>query len=113
MLLVTNASPQISDVSPDMRQRALFVTSRAAWRWNRMLLAREDADSPLAAIVVATERNTRYTSGCQPPSVDKGAGGRLKPVPAAWSKSAYLETLAVHAFFNRFNGFSTMSRILA
>ena len=38
-----------------MRQITLFVTSRAAWRWNKMLLARENVDSPLAAMVVATE----------------------------------------------------------
>ena len=105
ILLVTSASPQISDVRPDMRQRALFVTSRAAWRWNGMLLARESVDSPLAAIVVATEHNARCASGCQPPSVYKGTSCRFNPVPAAWGKPAYMETLAVHAAFNRFNRF--------
>ena len=40
-----------------MRHRALFVTSRAAWRWNKMLLARENVDNPLAAMVIATEHN--------------------------------------------------------
>ena len=54
---MNRAPPQISDDRPDMRQRALFVTSRAAWRWNKMLLAREYVDSPLVAMVVATEHN--------------------------------------------------------
>ena len=49
------ASPQISDNRPDMRQRALFVTSRAPLRWNKMILALENVDSPLAAMLVATE----------------------------------------------------------
>ena len=43
------------DTRPDMRQRALFVTSNAACRWNKMLLAELKADIPRAAIVVATE----------------------------------------------------------
>ena len=55
MLLVTSASPQISDVRPHMRQKALFVTSRAACRWNGMLYAQENVYRPLAAIAVATE----------------------------------------------------------
>ena len=55
VLLANRASPQISDIRPDMRQRALFVTCRAAWRWNKMLLAWENVDSPLAAMVVSTE----------------------------------------------------------
>ena len=55
--LTNKAPPQISDTRPDMRQRALFVTSRAAWRWNKMFLARENVDSSLAAIVVSTEHN--------------------------------------------------------
>ena len=83
MLLVTSASPQVSDVRPYMRQRALFVTSRAACRWNRMLLARGNVDSPLAATVVVKGHNARYSSGCEPPSVDKGTGGRLNSVQAA------------------------------
>ena len=41
---------------PDMRQRALFVTSGAARRWNKVLLARENVYSPLATIGVATEQ---------------------------------------------------------
>ena len=61
-----------------MRQRALFVTSRAAWRWNKMLLTQENVDSPLAAIVLATEHNALCASGCQPPSVLEDWGtGRL------------------------------------
>ena len=57
-VLPTNrAPPQISDDGPDMRQTTLFVTSRAAWRWNNMLLAWENVDSPLAAMVLATEHN--------------------------------------------------------
>ena len=55
--LANKAPPQISDNRPDMRHRALFVTSRAAWRWNKMLLARENVDRPLAAMVLATEHN--------------------------------------------------------
>ena len=61
-----------------------------------MLLARENVDSPLAAIVAATEHNARCASGYQPLSIDKGTGSRLDPVPAAWSMPAYLETLVVH-----------------
>ena len=57
VLLTNRAPPQISDNRPDMRQRALLVTSRAAWRWNKRLLVRENVDSPLAAMVVATEHN--------------------------------------------------------
>ena len=89
VFLTNRASPQISDITPDMRQRALFVTSRAAWRWNKMPLARENVDSPLAAMMVATEHNALWASGCQPPSVDNGTSSRLNPVPAAWSMLAY------------------------
>ena len=49
-----------------MRRRVFFVTSRAACRWNRMLLARENVDSPPAAIVVATEHKARCASVWQP-----------------------------------------------
>ena len=49
-------------VSCFLRQRALFVTSRAACRRNRILLARENVDSPLAAIAVATEHNAQCAS---------------------------------------------------
>ena len=113
MLLVTSASPQISDDRPDMRQRALFVTSRAARRWNRILLARENVYCLLASIVVATEHNARCASGWQPLSANSGAGRRLNPVLDAWSMTAYLETFAVHAALNRFNGFFTTSWIRA
>ena len=41
VLLTNRAPPQISGNRPDMRQRALFLTSRAAWRWNKMLLAKK------------------------------------------------------------------------
>ena len=85
VLLTNRAPPQISDNRPDMRQRALFVTSGAAGRWNKMLLAREIVDSPLAAMVLATEHNALCASGCQPPSVDNGTGSRLNRVPSAWS----------------------------
>ena len=34
------------DSRPDMRQRALFVTSNAACRWNKMLLAELKVDIP-------------------------------------------------------------------
>ena len=41
-VLPTNrAPPQVSDNRLDMRQRALFVTSRAAWHWKKMLLAHD------------------------------------------------------------------------
>ena len=113
VLLTNRAPPQISDNRPDMRQRALFVTSRAAWRWNKMLLAREIVDSPLAAMVLVTEHNALCASGCQLPSVDNGTGSWLNRVPAAWSMLAYLESLAIHAAFNKFSGFSTTSQILA
>ena len=79
VLLTNRASPQISDIRPDMRQRALFVTSKAAWHRKKMLLARENVDSPLAAMIVATVHNARRASGCQPPSVDNGTGSRLNP----------------------------------
>ena len=72
-----------------------------------MLLARENVDSPLAAIVVATEHNALCAPGCQPPSVDNGTGSRLNPFPAACSMPEYLETSAVHAAFIRFNGFQS------
>ena len=78
-----------------------------------MLLELENADTPLAAVVVATEHNALRASVCQPPSVDNGTGSRWNPVPAAWSMLADLETLEVHAAFNRFSGFSATSRILA
>ena len=41
-----------------------------------MLLARENVDSPLAAMVLATGHNALCASGCQPPSVDNGTGRR-------------------------------------
>ena len=44
VLLTNRAPPQISGNRPDRRQRALFVTSRAAKRWNKMLLARTSED---------------------------------------------------------------------
>ena len=94
VLLTNRVPPQISDNRPDRRQKALFVTIRAAWRWDKMLPARENVDSPLAAMVLATEHNALCASGCQAPSVDNGTGSRLNPVPAVWSMLAYLETLA-------------------
>ena len=57
VLLTNRAPPQISDNRPDMRHRALFVTSRAAWRRNKMLLSGGNVDRLLAAMVVATEHN--------------------------------------------------------
>ena len=65
MLLTDSSSRQISDGRHDMQQRALFVTSRAAWRWNKMLRAPKNVGRPLAAIVVATEHKARCASGCQ------------------------------------------------
>ena len=43
VLLTNRAPPQIPDNGPDMTHRALFVTSRAAWIWNKMLLAVDNA----------------------------------------------------------------------
>ena len=77
-----------------------------------MLIARENVGSPLAAMVVATEHNARCASWCQPPSVDNGTG-RLNYVPVACSMIEYLETVTVHAAFNRLNGFSVTCWILA
>ena len=57
VLLTNRAPPQISDNRPDMRPLALFVTNRAAWRWNKMLRARENVDRPLATMVLVTEHN--------------------------------------------------------
>ena len=54
VLLTDRASPQISDNRPDVRHRELFVKCRAAWHWNKMLLAQENVDSSRAAMVVAT-----------------------------------------------------------
>ena len=44
--------------SLDIKQGALFVTSSAAWRWNKILLAELKEGNPLAAIVVATEQRS-------------------------------------------------------
>lgn len=65
MLPTTRASRQISDVRSGMRQRALFVQVEPALHWNEMLLARENVDSLLAAMVVATEHtgSTAYLHG--------------------------------------------------
>ena len=38
------------DTRPEMRQRALFVTSNAACRWNKMLLAELNMDIPRAQL---------------------------------------------------------------
>ena len=40
-------------------------------------------DSPLAAMVVATEHNALWASGFQLPSVDNGTGSNLNLVPFA------------------------------
>ena len=74
VLLANKAPPQISDNRPDMRHRALFVTSRAAWRWNNMLLAREIVDQPLAAIVVATEHYERPGANHRVSTTEQVAG---------------------------------------
>ena len=76
-----------------------------------MLLARENVDNPLAAMVLATKHNALCASGCQPPSVDNGTGSRLNRVPAASSMLAYLETMVVHAASTKFSGFSTTNRV--
>ena len=100
MLLTISACRHMSDIRPDMRQRTLLVTSRAAWRRNRMHLARQNVDCPLAAIIVETDHKARCASGPQPPRVDNGTGRRLSPVPVAWSMPAHPETFADQAAFN-------------
>ena len=101
------------DTRPDMRQRALFVTSNAACRWNKMLLAELKVDIPRAAIVVATEHRARWASGCHPPSVEIGTGNSCTLLPASWTIAAYLETFPAQAAFKIFKGFCTASRIRA
>ena len=65
MPLTNKAPPQISDSRPNMRHRALFVTSRAAWRWNKMLLARENVDRPLASMVQCVSQcSSQWYSTC-------------------------------------------------
>ena len=61
---------------PDMRQRALFVTSNAACRWNKMLFAELNVDIPREAIAFANEHRARWASGvrCHPPSLEGGTG---------------------------------------
>ena len=101
------------DTRPDMRQRALFVTSNAACRWNKMLLAELKVDIPRAAIVVLTEHRARWASGCHPPSVEIGTGNSCTLLPASWTIAAYLETFPAQAAFKIFKGFCTASRIRA
>ena len=62
------------DRSPDIKQRAMFVTSSAKWRWNKVILAELKEENPLAAIVVATEQSARWEPVCHPPDVDGGTG---------------------------------------
>ena len=47
------------DTRPDMRPRALFDTSNAVCRWNKMVLAKPNVDIPRAAIAVATEHRAQ------------------------------------------------------
>ena len=47
------------DTGPDVRQRALFVTSNAARRWNKMLFAELKVDIPRTAIAAATDDRAR------------------------------------------------------
>lgn len=55
---------------PDIMRRALFITTSAAWRRNKMLLAEAKEVNTLAAIVVATEQRARWESRFHPPNVD-------------------------------------------
>ena len=50
---------QMPDTRPDMGRRALFVTSNAAYRCNKMLLAELNLEIPRAAVAVATERRAQ------------------------------------------------------
>ena len=61
-----------------------------------MLLARENVDSPLAAMVLATEHNALCASGCQPPSVDNGTGRRLNRVPAGSNLHILIVRILTH-----------------
>ena len=45
-------SPQMPDTRPNMRQKALFVTSNASFRYNKMILVEPNVDIPRAAIAV-------------------------------------------------------------
>ena len=52
--------------SPNIKQRALFVTSSPALRWNRMSLAELKEEKPPAAIVLATKQSGRFESATHP-----------------------------------------------
>ena len=64
VLLTNRAPPQISDDRPDMRQRALFVTSRAVWRWNKMPEDSRQLDTGTLAI---TQSNIGIETAALPP----------------------------------------------
>ena len=92
-----------------MRQRALFVTSKAAWRRNKMLPARENVDSPLAAMVLATEhkdakdvcissKNNFKKTMCQSTSLSRDQ---------FYSDSSF-SSLKVSASFSLFRFFSSL-----
>ena len=113
------------DTRPDMRQRASFVTSNAACRWNKMLLAELKVDIPRAAIVIVTDRrpqspsarteveNLRLSTGHdeRPDAIHQvWRSGRVitrSPhlvdcynsctlFPASWTIAAYLENFPAH-----------------
>ena len=64
VLLTNRVPPQISDNRPDMRNRALFVTSRAAWRWNvlEILLKQEILYIPVPLQLLNYEHLPRDTA---------------------------------------------------
>ena len=79
-------------LTSDMRQRALFVTSNAACRWNKMFFAELSEGISRAVGAADTEHRPRWASGCHPLSVESGKGYNCTLLPASWTISAYFET---------------------
>ena len=95
---------------PDITQRALFVSTNAAWHSNNILLAELKEETPLSAIVVATKQRARWEPGCHPPYVDSGTKNKFMFVPPACIILAYREIFAVQTALNIPNGLSSSSR---
>ena len=101
------------DSRPDMRQRALFVTSNAACRRNKMHLAELSVDIPRTTMAAATEHRVRWASRCHPPNVESGTGKYCTLLLASWTSLAYLVTYAAQLAIKMFKVFCTASRIRA
>ena len=82
-------TPHMLDTRPDMRHRALFVTSNVACRRNKKLFAELNVDIPRAAIPIATDYRARWASGCHPPSVESGTGNNCTLLPAKKETGIY------------------------